>query len=63
MGMRVAVALLANGSLAVEQLEHRLRADGAVIVLEFVGELQRSARLSPVQRKSSPIGSGVTQWS
>src|SRR5215831_17664033 len=37
---------VAVGSLAVEQLEHRLRADDAVIVLELVGELQRSARLA-----------------
>ncbi len=37
---------MAVGSLAVEQLEHRLRADDAVIVLELVGELQRAARLA-----------------
>src|SRR5262249_57164023 len=37
---------VAVGSLAVEQLEHRLRPDDAVIVLELVGEPQRPARLA-----------------
>ena len=32
---------MAVGPLAVEQFEHRLRADDAVIVLELLGELQR----------------------
>src|SRR4029453_1603363 len=37
---------VAVGPLAVEQLEQGLRADDAVILLEFVRELQRSSRLA-----------------
>src|SRR5262245_31111459 len=37
---------MAVGSVAVEKLEHRLRANDAVVVLELVGELQRPAHLT-----------------
>src|SRR5262249_41507957 len=37
---------VAVGALVAEQLEHRLRADNAVVILKLVGELQRAARLA-----------------